>query len=267
MSVIEDRPDLRAHAQLDQPDVTATGRDRRMGAEPSQERLRVFCFPPSGASGRMYELWRPHVGPSLELIGIDYPGRGSRAEEAPIMHLETLAEMLADALMPETELPFAVLGHSMGGLVAFEVARCLTERNRSPLHLITCACRPPGQNTHKLIHQLPDEQFIAELGRRLGRKRLDAMEDTLPLLRADVTAAERYWAPPERCLDCALSVIGGLDDELYPRSSLALWSQRTSGRFSLQFVAGGHFFRGHLDAVAAVITAELDRTLAELSMA
>jgi surfactin synthase thioesterase subunit len=224
-----------------------------------QDRFRMFCFPPSGASGQMYALWRNQIPKSIELVGVDYPGRAGRSDEVPIAHLETLAETLAAALLPDTDEPFALLGQSMGGLVAFEVAHRLAQRNRLPLHLFVCACRAPGQNVHSLIHQLPDDAFLAELDRRVGRQR----HNDMALLRADITAAERYWAPPERCVACPISVIGGLEDGLHSRSALAQWCNRTTGRFSLQFVPGGHFFRGHLDRVAAVIAAELDRSVAE----
>jgi medium-chain acyl-[acyl-carrier-protein] hydrolase len=213
----------------------------------------------------MYSLWRNQISDSIDLVGIDYPGRACRSAEEPIIHLETLAETLAAALLPDTDGPFALLGHSMGGLVAFEVACWLAQQNRSPLHLFVCSCRPPGQNVHSLIHPLPDGEFLAELGRRIGRQWRNDMGDSLALLRADITAAERYWAPPERCVPCPISVIGGLEDGLHSRSTLAQWCHRTTGRFSLQFVPGGHFFRGHLDRVATVISTELDRSIADQS--
>lgn len=201
---------------------------------------------------------------SIELIGVDYPGRGSRKTDAPCDHLETLAEALVTELLSDDDAgAFALLGHSMGGLVAFEAAVHLARQNTPPVHLFICACRPPGLSIHSFMHLLPDDQFLTEFNRRLRRQRVGAAKNELPVLRSDVTAAERYWAPPERTVTCPLSVIGGIGDELHSRSTLAQWCLRTTGRFSLQFVPGGHFFRGHLDQVAQVLSTELDRSRAE----
>lgn len=231
---------------------------------PPHERIRVFCLPPSGTSAQIYASWQPQTPQGIELVGIDYPGHACRSAEPPITHLETLAELLAAELLPETDGSYALLGQSMGGLIAFEAARWLTQRNRAPLHLFVCACRPPGVNLHSLIHQLPDDQFLAEFDRRIGRQRRNGISDSLALLRADITAVERYWAPPERSVSCPLSVIGGLQDDLHSRSALIQWGMRTTARFSLQFVPGGHFFRGHLDRLIAIISSELERSVADL---
>ena len=101
--------------------------------------LRLYCFPHAGAAAHTYNRWPADLPESIELRAIQLPGRGQRSREAPIVRLEALLEALLTALRGEwEEAPFAFYGHSLGGLVAFELARRVTDssaiRRICPLH-------------------------------------------------------------------------------------------------------------------------------------
>ncbi len=42
------------------------------------KKLKLFCFPYAGGSSIVYEKWRKLLSPSIELIPIEYPGRGRK---------------------------------------------------------------------------------------------------------------------------------------------------------------------------------------------
>jgi surfactin synthase thioesterase subunit len=227
----------------------------------------VICFPPAGGTAQIFEVWRAHFPKWIEVIGVEYPGRGTRVQEATVPDVGALADDLASRFSLKTEGPFALLGLSMGALVAFDFATRLTQRGKPPIHLFVCSCRNPRQQLRRKLHEVPEVEFVAALRRRQGASRFirddaDPSRPELDALRADVTASERYVAPSGETLNCPLSVFAGRRDTLLTRRGLALWSLLTSGRFLFEQFAGGHFFfRDHLDEVAARITDELLRGL------
>src|SRR5438128_2174397 len=99
---------------------------RRPG--PGDAVLRLFCFPCAGGTPLTYHTWNELLPSAIEVSAIQLPGRGFRAREEPCRDLETLARAAADGLRPFLDEPFALFGHSLGALTAFELARELRRR-------------------------------------------------------------------------------------------------------------------------------------------
>lgn len=182
---------------------------------------------------------------------VQLPGRESRLGEAPLASVASIVEHLMPALLSEPELPLAIFGHSLGGLVAFELAHGLRAVGRpEPLQLFLSATRPPQQrdNGLPLLHPLADDRLLAEIDRRYGgipaalRDQRDLLELLLPMLRADVTALETYHRGERPLLDCPITAYAGTQDELSPPNVVAGWRVETTGPFALRELDGGHFF-------------------------
>ena len=55
---------------------------------------------------------------------------------ASVTEMQPLVREIAQNLIPYLDKPFAIFGHSMGGLVSFELARLLrSDYNLTPSHL------------------------------------------------------------------------------------------------------------------------------------
>jgi surfactin synthase thioesterase subunit len=161
--------------------------------------------------------------------------------------------------------PFALFGHSLGGLVAFEVARALTRRGNGPDHLFVSAvpapdvrCRPP---TH--LHALPDDAFLVEVERRWGRLAEPVRENlklralVLGYLRADVEIFETYEYAPSAPLDCPITTVRGTAE---PDIDMSGWSRHTRGPAVAHELPGGHFYlRDQRDALTGLIRAAYAR--------
>jgi medium-chain acyl-[acyl-carrier-protein] hydrolase len=101
-----------------------------------QATLRLFCFHYAGGGAAIFRTWSDSLPSSVEVCAIELPGRGMRLKEPPFTQLEPLVQHLASALFPYLDKPFAFFGHSMGGLVSFELTRLLRrEYGVSPVHL------------------------------------------------------------------------------------------------------------------------------------
>jgi surfactin synthase thioesterase subunit len=215
----------------------------------SVTRLRLFCFPHAGASALIYRSWHEGLPADIEVCPIQLPGRGTHLMERPFTQLTPLVEVLARALAPLLDMPFAFFGHSLGALVSFELAlRVRRQYGRHPVRLLVSAARAP-QFPHRRspIHALPEKEFLAELrwlngtpSELLDHKEL--MEIMLPLLRADFAVYETYSYSNGTPLNCPISAFGGLQDQRVNDRDLLGWRAQTNGAFSLRMLPGDHFF-------------------------
>ena len=214
-----------------------------------QARLRLFCFPYAGGGSSIYRNWSDQLPKSVEVCCIELPGRGTRVSESPFSQLMPLVYALARVFAAQPTGTYAFFGHSMGALLSFEIARVLrTQHGIEPLCLFVSGCPAPQVFELKpQIHELPDDEFLNEL-RRLNGSPADVlaheelMHLLLPTLRADFAICETYnyeEAPP---LDCPIHAFSGLQDDEVTEDNVRAWIHQTNASFSLDRVAGDHFF-------------------------
>jgi medium-chain acyl-[acyl-carrier-protein] hydrolase len=163
--------------------------------------------------------------------------------------MEPLVKAIAPILLPYLDKPFAFFGHSMGGLLSFELARQLrTEYSISPVHLFISGRRAPQMPSPKPpIHALPETQFKEELQRLNGTpssvlQNNELMQLLIPILRADFAVLETYIYKNEPPLECSITAFGGLQDQEVSVEELEGWREQSKGSYKLQMFPGDHFF-------------------------
>lgn len=211
--------------------------------------VRLICFPYAGGTAMVYRSWAQRLPAEVEVLAVQLPGRASRMQEPLHFDLPRLIEAMAPVLAPHLEAPFAFFGHSMGAMIAFELARLLRREGRAgPLRLFVSGRSAPQLNrTHAPLHDLPQPELLRELGRLNGTPREvlehpELMELMLPILRADFSVCDTYEYREEPPLDCPITAFGGLQDAGVPRRNLEAWREQTSGAFTLRMLPGDHFF-------------------------
>jgi medium-chain acyl-[acyl-carrier-protein] hydrolase len=212
-------------------------------------KLRLFCFPYAGGAASTFSSWSKSLTSDVDICPIELPGHGYRLAERPFNRLKPLIKELAQTLLPYLDRPFAFFGHSMGGLVSFELAHKLsTDYNLSPIHLFVSGRRAPQiPESEPPIHHLPEPEFLNELRRLNGTpeavlKNAELMELFQPILRADFAAIETYVYTPKPRLNCPITVLGGLQDFEVSCENLEAWREQTNANFSIQIFQGDHFF-------------------------
>jgi medium-chain acyl-[acyl-carrier-protein] hydrolase len=225
---------------------------------------QLFVLPHAGGAASYYRQWSEWLPNTIELLPLDLPGHGLRRREGLITEWPGLAADLASQVRARIAGTYVLAGHSLGALLAYEVARIMQAQGAPPsLLLVTGRNGPTAGLSHRPIHQLPDAEFLDALERLGGTpgtvlQQPQIMQMYLPLLRADLRLAETYTREPGPVLSLPVAVFGGRQDRLIDERGLVAWSRETTGTFELTLVAGGHFFHQH-PGFATAVRSCLDR--------
>ncbi len=216
----------------------------------------------------MFRAWRPYLPAEIDLRPVQLPGRENRRKESAYTHIEPLVDDAAEALKPHLNKPFAIFGHSMGALVAFEVARKIRRTyGLDPVHLFLSSY-PAGHivRFRQAIANLPEDEFLVRAANYnwIPEQLLKNREWTTAvagILRADVATCESYAYQHDEPFTCPISVFGGLKDPYVSRDELSAWQEQALGPFKLRLFPGDHSY--HQDCrerLLSAIAAELAGT-------
>ncbi|WP_172381342.1 thioesterase II family protein [Streptomyces sp. MNP-20] len=243
------------------PESPYVWRARRPG-----HRRRLICFPHAGAGAAAYTAWAERLPADVELVAVQLPGRQNRITEEPFTEVGPLVRVLVHALRAVLDGPVAFFGHSCGAALAYELAQALRARgHRGPEQLFLSAQPAPGRTGVRQLHELPDDEFRAEIIRLGGIEAEiladeDVMGSLLTVLRADFALWERHRLTAGPPLECPVTVLAGTADPRSPVDTLSAWSACTTKDVTTRLYEGGHFY--FLDRLADVVAFIGERTLA-----
>lgn len=190
-----------------------------------------------------------------------------RLHEQPYSDMPKLVEAISEAIHSADDVPFAFLGHSLGGLVAFEVCR-YNARHGKPLpeRLFISGCRAARYRTGLGgIHLLDDDDLIERLKEYDGTPpeilaHRELMDIVLPAIRADFALVENYVYEPQEPLSLPITVFAGTREKFDSAAQISGWTQETTNNCVVQWFDGGHFFiQSHRQDVINQINAELQK--------
>lgn len=208
---------------------------------------QLLCFPHAGGSASAFRALALAAPADLEVIAVQYPGRQDRADVPMPNDLTVLAEQIHAAVGADVRRNTAFFGHSMGAVVAFEVARRLRPRFPAPLaRLYVSACKAPSDFADR--ETVPDEAGIREYLQSLGGTDPTVLDDsdiwqiTLRTMRGDLAAIHRYRYAPGAPLGCAITAVAGAQDPAATADDMRRWRELTVSGFTAHTVPGGHFY-------------------------
>lgn len=213
-------------------------------------RIRLFCFPHAGGGASAYASWHQLLPADVEVCPVQLPGREERLLEPAFERVAPLVERLGRALDNHLELPFALFGHSMGALIAFELARMLRrERGLQPRHLFVSAARAPHTpSTLPVLYDLPDQEFVREVRTHYDGIPAEVLENEeamrlfVPRLKSDFGIFDTYRYAEAEPLGCPITGFGGRDDSSVTGNQLEAWRDLTTSVFELHWLPGDHLY-------------------------
>ena len=231
------------------------------------KKLRLFCLPYAGGGTVTYRTWQKTIREGIEVCPVRLPGREMRIKDKPIEERGMMVKSITAALTPVLAQPYALFGHSMGGLLAYLVA-CEIRDRRLPLprHLFVSA-RPAPQIVRtvlsKPVSRLSDAEFLQELAATVNSSLMDfsaapeLLALVLPTLRSDFQLLEGYSYVPRGPLPFPITAMGGTSDPTVSETDLQPWAECTTAAFSLEMLEGDHFFVNNPGPALEVINSKL----------
>ncbi len=212
--------------------------------------MRLFCLPYAGGSAAVFRPWVRALERRCDVVAVELPGHGRRVREPLCASSSELVDRLIRELEEQLNAgPFALFGHSMGGLLAFQMAHELVRRRlRVPFRLFLSGVRAPGRGPGRaLLHTLPEAELVEALGRLNGAPvpvlaDAEVMKLLLPVVRADLRVAETWSFRPTGVLSIAVSLVGGSTDPLAPPEEMDRWRGYFAGPVDRRTYPGDHFY-------------------------
>jgi surfactin synthase thioesterase subunit len=209
--------------------------------------VRLVCLPHAGGSAPFYAGLAKELGPGVDTLAVQYPGRMDRRHERLLTRIDDLAEGLVAELAQWSDRGIAVFGHSLGAVLGFEVARRLEAMDRPPLALFVSGRGAPSRHRREFSGR-PDDRTLIEQMRRLGGTdprvfdNEELVQLALPVIRADYEVVESYEYRPGPPLSCPVIALNGEDDPKVPAGHADAWAEHTTGAFEKFTMPGGHFY-------------------------
>ncbi|MEU6223135.1 alpha/beta fold hydrolase [Streptomyces sp. NPDC047042] len=221
---------------------------------------KLICLPYAGAGASFYRPWTALAGDALEIVALQLPGRERLIDEEPYRDVHQAVDGLTAELrerLGDSGGRLALFGHSLGAVLAYELAHRLTgEPGIELVHLFVSGSPEPARGRERHATGLTDDDFLARVGEFAGYHH-PALDDPemremiLPALRADVEMHEGYVPSTDVPLNAPLTVVRGEDDDLVGYDDAESWSKVAGRDFEHIEVPGGHMYL--TDAAPALV--------------
>ncbi|MGW8957688.1 thioesterase II family protein [Paenibacillus sp. NPDC055715] len=233
--------------------------------------ITLFFIPYAGGSASVSFKWKRLLLPQIKLVPLELAGRGIRSGEPLKDSIEEMSEDLLLKIGQEIAPgdPYAIYGHSMGTMIAFELYyKLVTGGYGKPAHLFVSGGRAPHvPRDFPWTHDLTAEQFRTHLQRygQLSEVIFDNRElydYFIPVLRADFKAVETYKYTDQAVpLNCSVTALTGLADNTMTLQDAEAWGQHTDQNFQIFTFDGGHFFiHDEVERITQIINETLERS-------
>ncbi len=228
--------------------VRAPFLELRRGSASADAPVTVLVVHHAGGSAIGYLPLARHFPPQWRLLGLDLPGRITDDDGPRFERAADVTGWLAPLVEAEITGPLAIFGHSMGALIAFELARELEARGRGPVWLGLSGGSAPRFVDPTRRRDLWSRDRLIRFMRDLGGtphevlEMSDVAELMVRTLRSDLAIVDTYEYRAGPPLRVPLTVLSGRDDPMAPAEQVAGWVEHTTAPVRQHTLPGGHFY-------------------------
>lgn len=224
--------------------------------KPSLNGKNLILFPFAGGYSVSYRPIANALKSNWGIIALEPPGHGTNRNPME-PDLKALIDLYERELEDYFYAPFALFGHSMGGICTYELLTRLEKRGIFPEVAFISGMTPPHIERAKRSG-LNDDEFVALLQSYGGlpdeilqeRELLDLF---LPVLRNDFNSIDYFEYSDLAALRTKIHFISGEEDPVALPDVMSEW-KRYAQRSEFHRIPGRHMFPvTHADSVAKLI--------------
>ena len=240
-------------------------------SEGNTDKVKLFMFHSMGAGASMFAGFINKPPADTDIYAAQLPGRENRLNEEIYTNLNKLLPDLEAAIVPllEGKQPFAIYGHSFGGIIAFELTRLLRRKyNKEPLHFFCSATMAPQTTLSWKNRDVMKASTISSnseqklIGLMSYIDDMDFVKKILPGMRRDMPLLTGYEYKEDAKFNCPITVFSAMEDEVTLPEEMAGWMEHTNAQFRQELVHGDHWFISrNKDFIHKQITNDLNSVL------
>lgn len=134
------------------------------------KQIQLFILPYAGGSKASFKRLTDLINDRIEVVTVEYPGRGTRAKEALS---ETIWDLLDDAIRycqkrRAHDLPYSVMGYSMGSVLSYEMLSRNVIQGELKHLFISAEVSPKDRSLELRKLDNPTDERILARARQLG---------------------------------------------------------------------------------------------------
>lgn len=227
----------------------------------TSRKMRLFCLPYAGGGAIVYRNWQNKLSEDIEVCPIQLPGRENRLYEPLIDNSKEMVDAIYEGIKDYLDCPFAIFGHSMGGVLAYELALKLEKNHKKPKVLFMSATTLDFDFADKTISDFDDEhlkRYLIKSGGTVSEALMnkDFCNIYYPIIRNDYKIIESYKCPRDK-VSCEICAFASKNDTQIPCCKTEDLKRYTND-FKISYFNGNHFFlRSEEDKLCDFINKEL----------
>ena len=209
---------------------------------------RLFCFHSMGVGASLYTNFLVNPPEGYDILAIQTPGRENRRKEPHAQNVDELVQQIVPAMLPLLDRPIVIWGHSFGGIVASEVARCLRDQHdQEPAHIVISGTMAPHlihlwQNREGIARAMVDDnstEYLMSMSRYVDDA--EFLKVLLPRLKDDWPLMLNYRFRELQPFTCPITAFAARQDDMVYTDEVQEWRNHTRS-FELLEVEGDHWF-------------------------
>lgn len=214
-------------------------------------KIKLITFHCAGGGASNFRSWTNHLIDAIEIFTAVLPGREHLFSKPFCLEINTLIQDICNELVRISNLNengYLFFGHSLGGLIAFEVSRELRKRgNNLPNYILISSTRPPHLSPSIWLKNESKISQIETLGLYNGTpaevfKNQELMDILYERLEADRKLYRNYQYTDESPLNTQIITLGGTEDPFVTIHELLAWQKHSIYPIITHFYNGDHFY-------------------------
>lgn len=216
------------------------------------KKIKIFCIPYAGGSSSVYRKWNKNLNSNIELIPLEFNGRGELFDRDYYLNFNELLEDLYGRIsnLIDDETEFMMFGHSMGAYVTYFLESMIESRLLKKAKCIFVSGREAPKfwkDTKKNISMLSDKEFLEKIITYGGMqeeilREKELLDIFLPILKNDFRIIETInYNNCNKILNCKIVAMNGIKDKLI-KDNIEEWGKFTTKSFESKYYDGAHFY-------------------------